>query len=142
MISFTGHVAFDPKLRTTANGVAVLDIRVATTPRIKRGEEWEDGGTLWYDVVCWNKLASNVNDSVAKGDPVVVIGRLYNRVFDKVEQGTGVVTTVERLTVDAQSVGLDLNRFPAKVLRPERPEAALPQRSAPAVAEDTEQQAA
>jgi single-strand DNA-binding protein len=141
MISFTGNVAFDPKLRTTANGVQVLDIRVATTPRIKRGEEWEDGGTLWYDVVCWNKLAANVNDSITKGDPVVVIGRLYNRVFDKVDAGTGVVTTVERLTVDAQSVGLDLNRFPAKLLRPERPEAALPARQAP-VADDSVAEAA
>jgi single-strand DNA-binding protein len=133
MISFTGNVAFDPKLRTTAGGAQVLDIRVATTPRIKRGEEWEDGGTLWYDVVCWNKLAYNVNESVTKGDPVVVIGRLYNRVFDKANTETGEVTTVERLTVDAQSVGLDLNRFPAKLIRPERPEAALPQRTPPVV---------
>ncbi|MCU1601514.1 MAG: single-strand binding protein [Frankiales bacterium] len=121
-ISFTGNVAFDPKLRITPNGAHVLDLRVATTPRIRKGEDWEDGGTLWYDVVCWNRLADNVLDSVRKGDSVVVTGRLLNRVWDKPDIETGVVTKVDKLTVDATHLGLDLSRYAATVIRPPRPE--------------------
>jgi single-strand DNA-binding protein len=126
-ISFTGNVAFEPKLRVTPNGAHVLDLRVATTPRIRKGEEWEDGGTLWYDVVCWNRLADNVSKSVTKGDAITVSGKLYNRVWDKPDEATGEVTKVDRLTVDATHIGLDLSRWPATVQRPEpaRPEDAL-----------------
>ena len=130
-ITFAGHVAVAPNLRTTANGAQVLDLRVATTPRIRRGEEWEDGSTLWYDVVCWNRLADNVARSVSKGDAVVVSGRLYNRPWEKPVEGTGEVLKVDKLTVDATHVGLDLARWPATVVRP-RPEDAVPERQAPA----------
>jgi single-strand DNA-binding protein len=126
-ISFTGHVAFEPKVRVTPSGAHVLDLRVATTPRIRRGEEWEDGATIWYDVVCWNRLADNVEKSVGKGDAVVVTGRLYNRVWDKVVEATGEVLKTDKLTVDATLVGLDLARWPARVQRP-RPEDGVPER--------------
>lgn len=121
-ISLTGNVAFDPKLRITPNGAHVLDLRVATTPRIRKGEDWEDGGTLWYDVVCWNRLADNVLDSVRKGDSVVVTGRLLNRVWQKADTGTGEMVNVDKLTVDATHLGLDLSRYAATVIRPPRPE--------------------
>jgi single-strand DNA-binding protein len=136
-ISFTGNVAFEPKLRVTPNGAHVVDIRVATTPRIRKGDEWEDGGTLWYDVVCWNRLADNVSASVTKGDSVTVSGRLYNRVWDRLDEATGEVTKVDKLTVDASHVGLDLSRWPATAHRPEpaRPEEALSDRRPPATPE-------
>jgi len=134
-ISFTGNVAFEPRVRVTPNGAHVLDLRVATTPRIRKGEEWEDGGTIWYDVVCWNRLADNVERSVSKGDAIIVSGRLYNRVWEKPDEDTGVVTKIDKLTVDARHVGLDLARFPATVLRPApvRPEDAVPDHLPPSV---------
>jgi single-strand DNA-binding protein len=143
-ISFTGNVAFDPKVRITPNGAHVLDLRVATTPRIRKGEEWEDGGTLWYDVVCWNRLADNVARSVAKGDAITVSGKLYNRVWDKVDEVTGEVTKMDRLTVDASSIGLDLSRWPASVVRPAppRPEEAVSDHRPPAVTQDAVAEAA
>jgi single-strand DNA-binding protein len=145
-ISFTGNVAFEPKVRVTPLGAHVLDIRVATTPRIRKGDEWEDGGTLWYDVVCWNRLADNVADSVQKGDSVTVSGKLYNRVWERVDPATGEVTKVDKLTVDAISIGLDLARWPAAVKRPvpARPEEALPEHRPPlaTVTEDAVPEAA
>lgn len=131
-ISFTGNVAKEPTLRTTPNGAHVLDLRVATTPRIRKGEDWEDGGTIWYDVVCWNRLADNVEKSIRKGDAIVVTGRLYNRVWDKIVDGTGEVLKMDKLTVDATHVGLDLARWPAQVVRP-RPEDGVPEHRPPAV---------
>ena len=127
-ISFAGHVAFEPKVRVTPSGAHVLDLRVATTPRIKKGDDWEDGGTIWYDVVCWNRLADNIEKSVTKGDAIVVTGRLYNRPWEKLVESTGEVLKMDKLTVDATHVGLDLARFPATVLR-SRPEEAVPDRA-------------
>ena len=144
MISFTGNVAFDPKLRTTPTGATVLDLRVGTTPRIRKDDEWVDGGTLWYDVVCWNRLAHNVADSVRKGEAVTVIGRLYNRSWESTDEVTGVITSHDKLTVDALAVGVDLTKQPALVKRPERPrpEEAVPDRRAPGVPEVTDPLAA
>ena len=133
-ISLTGNVAADPRLRSTATGAHVLDLRVATTPRIRKGDEWEDGSTIWYDVVCWNRLADNVAHSVKKGDSVVVTGRLHVRVWDRPDPLTGEVTPVEKLTVDATHLGLDLGRWPAEVQRPARPEDAVSERRPPLAA--------
>ncbi len=112
-ISLTGNLAFDPDVRTTPNGVPVVDLRVASTRRVKDGEQWNDGETLWFDVACWNKLAENVGASLHKGDKVTVTGRLLQKTWTR-EDGTSSV----KLVIDASSVGLDLARFPVKVQKP------------------------
>lgn len=114
-IHLTGNLAFDPEVRYTPNGVAVVDLRVATTRRFKMGEEWKDGETLWFDVACWKQLAENVGASLKKGDKVTVAGRLLQKSWTR-EDGT--VST--KLVIDASAVGADLNRFPVKVTRPVR----------------------
>jgi single-strand DNA-binding protein len=114
-ISFTGNIGFDPVLRYTPNGVAVVDLRVGTTRRFQAGEEWQDGETLWFDVSCWKQLAENVAGSLKKGDRVTVNGKLLQRSWTR-EDGT----VSSRLVVDASFVGADLGRFPLKVLRPVR----------------------
>lgn len=114
-ISLSGNLAFDPDVRYTPNGVAVVDLRVATSRRFKVGEEWKDGETLWFDVVCWRQLAEHVGTSLKKGDKVTVAGRLLQRSWTR-EDGT--VST--KLAIDASTVGVDLNRCPVKVTRPVR----------------------
>ncbi len=112
-ISLTGNLAFDPDVRTTPNGVPVVDLRVASTRRVKDGDQWSDGETLWFDVACWNKLAENVGASLHKGDKVTITGRLLQKTWTR-EDGTSSV----KLVIDASSVGLDLARFPVKVQKP------------------------
>ena len=51
-------------------------VRVGVTPRLKKGGEWVDGETTWYTVTAWRTLADHLRDSVRKGDPVIVHGRL------------------------------------------------------------------
>jgi single-strand DNA-binding protein len=124
-ITLAGNLAHDPTLRTTGNNHAVTNLRVATTPRLKKAEEWVDGETLWFDVVCWKQLAENAAQSLHRGDPVTVEGRLYSRSWKR-EDGT----EVTQLTVDATHVGVDLSRYQATVQKPVRsfPEDALPDR--------------
>ena len=118
-ISLTGNLAFDPKMRFTANGNAVVDLRIATTPRKKVGEEWVDGETLWFDVSVWKQFAENVAASLHKGDRVTVSGRLAQSTFVR-EDGTEKV----KLGVEGAVVGVDLSRYQVTVIKPVRENAA------------------
>jgi single-strand DNA-binding protein len=114
-IDLTGHLGADPTLRTTPNGVAVTDLRIATTRRYKVGEEWRDGETMWFEVAVWKQLAENVCATLKKGDKVCVSGRLLQRSWTREDGSVGA-----SLVIDATAVGLDLGRSPAAVRRPMR----------------------
>jgi single-strand DNA-binding protein len=119
-VTFQGWVGNDVVHRETAQG-NVANLRVGTTPRIrKRNGDWVDGPTSWFSVTCWRTLADHVRDSVRKGDPVLVHGRLRTDVWER-EDGQSSVTYV----VEATHLGHDLTRGTAvfvKAVRPERPE--------------------
>jgi single-strand DNA-binding protein len=106
-LTVSGNVVDEPKLRkTTTNGVTVLTFRVASTSRRRDVDtgQWGDRDTLFVNVTCWRSLATNVVESVYKGQPVVVHGRFYSRQYTKDE--------VSRVSyeIDAISVGHDMAR--------------------------------
>ena len=101
-------------------GVSVANLRVATTPRLKRDGRWVDGETTWYSVTAWRQLADNVRDSIRKGDAVIVHGRLRT---DTWERADGQKSTT--LCIEASMVGHDLARGTSsfqRAVRAERPE--------------------
>lgn len=114
-IALGGYLGGDPELRYTPNGVAVCDIRVATTPRRQVGDEWQDRETLWFKVACWKQLGENVAASFKKGDRVVVQGKLLQETYERRDGTTGV-----NLVVDATLVGADVRRCPVELKRPVR----------------------
>ncbi len=120
-VTFQGWVGNDVVHRETAQG-NVANFRVGSTPRIRRRSgEWVDGPTSWFSVACWRALADHVRDSVRKGEPVLVHGRLRTDVWER-EDGQSSVTHV----VEASYVGHDLTRGTSvfvRAARPERPEA-------------------
>jgi single-strand DNA-binding protein len=118
-IELSGHLGSDPALRYTPNGVAVVDLRVATTPRRKVGEEWQDLETLWFTVTCWKQLAENAAASFRKGDRLMVRGRLGQQTYVRTD---GSVTS--KWVIDAQAVGADASRAEVTVKRPAREDAA------------------
>ena len=106
LTTITGNVGGDVDHRMAEGpGAPVASFSLAMTPRIRRGDEWGDGDTTWVRVVCWRGLADRVRESVRRGDPVIVVGRLRTErwVSDKGE-------VRERLQVDATTVGHDLAR--------------------------------
>jgi single-strand DNA-binding protein len=131
-VTLSGWLGGDVTLRQ-AGGVPVAHFRVASTPRRyqRKTDSWEDGDTQWYSVNAWRALAQNCDDSLRRGDPVVVHGKLSAHVWTN-KSGLE-VTTFE---VEAAFVGHDLNRGtsefrrrkltaapePAQDLGPERPE--------------------
>ncbi len=115
-ISLVGHLGGDPDLRYTPNGVPVCDIRLATTPRRKVGDEWQDKETLWFNLTCWRELAEQVAESFKKGDRLVVQGKLLQQTY---ERNDGTIGT--KLVIDATAVGADVSRYAVEVKRTVRP---------------------
>jgi len=116
-ITMIGNMVTDPVLRTVGDDIAVTGFRVASTPRRfdQSGSQWRDGETIFLSVTCWRRLAQNAAASLHKGDGVIVQGRLISRSFDDKEQQRRSV-----LEVEALSVGPDLNRGTAQLVRTAR----------------------
>lgn len=113
-VTITGNLGTEVDF-TTDSGTARAHFRMAHTRRRRRGSEWSEDQPLWVRVNCGYQLASNVKDSLAKGDAVIVSGRL--RVFGWVDQGGH---THEMLIIDADTVGHDLTRGRARFSRGSR----------------------
>lgn len=103
-ITVTGLVATTPRHLVTSEGLAITSFRLASNQRrFDRGKEaWVDGETNWYTVTGFRRLALNAAASLAKGDRVVVSGRLRVRDWS---QGERAGTTVE---IEADAFGHDL----------------------------------
>lgn len=78
-----GNVTRDPELRFTPSGKAVASFGVAVNRRWRNQQtnQYEEA-TSFFDVTCWDSLAENVAESVAKGARVVVMGRLDQRSWE------------------------------------------------------------
>ena len=83
-LTITGRLAFDPEVRFSPSGDAVVSGRIADTPRRKNQQtgEWEDGETLWLSFSLWGKKAEALADAAKKGDLVLVTGTLTQRTFE------------------------------------------------------------
>jgi single-strand DNA-binding protein len=100
-VHITGHAGTDVEVRGSGT---VATFRLASTPRVRSKGEWSDGNTTWLEVSCFRALAEHVAASVRRGDPLVVVGRLRTSVWEKDGQ------MHERLVLEAETVGHDLNR--------------------------------
>lgn len=106
-VTVCGNVVADPLRKATSAGVSVTGLRIASTPRRfdRASGEWKDGATLFISVSCWRNLADNVAQSLRKGDPVIVYGRLVFREWtDKESQAR------HAYEIDAVVCGPDLSR--------------------------------
>lgn len=121
-ITFTviGNVVNDVELRFTRAGDPVASFRLASTSRRfdRAHSRWIDGDTHYFTVSCWRGLAPNVVQSVTKGMPVIVIGRLRSR---EVERACGDAShSIRYYDIEATSVGPDLSRGTATFHRVKR----------------------
>ena len=110
--TIVGNLVEDPEVRFTNNGIAVTNLRVAVTQRIQQDGQWRDGDTSFFKVNVWRGQAENLADSLAKGDRVMVTGRLRQRSWETPEGDKRSVTELE-----ADEVGASLKWATAKVER-------------------------
>ena len=112
-VTVQGWLGNDVTTRAAGDAL-VASFRVATTPRRfhRQTETWVDGATQWYSVTAWRALGDNCRQSLRRGDPVVVHGRLTVRTWtgrDGDEQST--------LEIEAVHVGHDLTRGTSQFTR-------------------------
>jgi single-strand DNA-binding protein len=111
--TIVGNLVDDPELRFTNTGTPVANLRVAITARIQdKDGTWRDGETSFHKVNVWRDQAHNLTDSLAKGDRVMVTGRLRQRSWETPEGDKRSVTEIE-----ADEVGASLKWATAKVER-------------------------
>lgn len=112
IVTLVGNLADDPELRFTPSGAAVANFRIGITPRVKNGDEWEDGTTTWVSCHAWRDLAENVAESLQRGARVIVQGRMSTRTYTTRDGREG-----SSLELEVDAVGPDLRWATAKVTR-------------------------
>jgi single-strand DNA-binding protein len=112
-ITVIGNVVTAPNSNRTPSGSKVTNFRLASTERRYdyASQGWVDGNTFWIDVECWGELGGNVSQSVAKGDPVVVVGTITTHEWES-EQGRR-----NRPQIRAEAVAPNLARGTAEFKR-------------------------
>jgi len=105
-ITVTGWVATEPRHVVGPTGTRLTSFRLASTSRYfdRDKGEWADGNTEWFTVRTFRNAAITVMNSVDKGQPVVVQGRLRTHQWDA-EAGPRT-----DLVIDATTVGHDLTK--------------------------------
>jgi single-strand DNA-binding protein len=103
-ITTVGLVATTPRYLLTVDDLPCISFRLASN-------ETSNDITNWYTITAFGQLASNLRDSIEKGDRVIVSGELKIRDWDNGER-TG--TSVE---VISNSVGHDLKYGTTKFTR-------------------------
>ncbi|WP_433020087.1 single-stranded DNA-binding protein [Kribbella sp. CA-294648] len=106
-VAVQGWIGSDIRFKEVSDGVTVCSFRLATTPRQfdRASGGWTDRPTNWFTVECWRNLATNVRDSMERGQPIVVTGR-----FRTTEWQDEAGNPRSRLFIEAAAVGHDLSR--------------------------------
>lgn len=77
-VILVGNLGKDPETRTANSGNMVCNLTLATSERVKQGDEWVKQ-TEWHRVVCFGKTAENVARFCTKGKQLYVEGRIQTR---------------------------------------------------------------
>lgn len=104
-VTVSGNVVGEPVVRATRANVPFVTFRVASNVRrvdFKTGE-YVDAGTNFVNVTAFRALGINLSNSLKKGEPVIVYGRMR---INQWVNGERSGTTVE---IDAYNVGHDLS---------------------------------
>ena len=112
-ITVTGWVATEPRHVVGPTGTRLTSFRLASTSRYFDRDKgvWADGNTEWFTVRTFRNAAITVMNSIDKGQPVVVQGRLRTHQWDA---DAGPRTD---LVIDAVSIGHDLTKGVATFTR-------------------------
>jgi len=83
-VILAGHIGIDPELKyMEGSGNAMLRFRLATSERWKdkrTGEKQER--TEWHTVIMWGTRAEALNKHLAKGQAVLIEGKIQNRQWE------------------------------------------------------------
>lgn len=90
-VILVGNVGADPEVKSFQSGRSVGNLRIATSKKIKRNDEWEQV-TQWHNIVVWDQNKIKLLEYVKKGTRLYVEGELETRKWQD-QNGTDRYTT-------------------------------------------------
>lgn len=115
-VVIVANLTRDPELRYTPSGAAVCNLGLACNRSYKpAGSDEYKKETCFISAVVWGKRAENCSNSLKKGSPVFISGRLQSRSWEKDGQKR---STIEIIAEDIQF----LDRTGEEASLPEGPE--------------------
>jgi len=113
VLTMSGRAATNPAI-SGGKGDRVSFRAVSTERRFDEASgDWIDGDEFGVTVVCWRQLGASVLQLLRKGDPVVVLGKISTRKFER----DGVADYFTE--VKADHVAFDVARSPGRIKREE-----------------------
>lgn len=76
-----GNLGKDPEVKYTPSGVQIAKFSLATSERVKRGDNWEEK-TDWHNVVLFARQAEYAKEYLKKGMTVFIDGKISTRTWD------------------------------------------------------------
>lgn len=80
-VTLAGYLGNDPELRYTPGGHSVTSFSLATSRKWTDADGTPAEETVWWKITAWRKLAEICAEHLAKGRPVLVIGRMKPNEF-------------------------------------------------------------
>lgn len=114
-VRLIGHLGDDPETRYTQGGMAITQIRLATTRRFKDRDGNKQEETSWHRVKFFGTQAELAGEYLRKGSQVLVTGRIHYSEYEK--------DGVKRYGVEIHAEGMKfLDKKPEgeRTARPER----------------------
>jgi len=103
IVVLAGHLTRDCELRHTTSGQAICAFGLAVGSRYKDSTgNWVDGKTMFIDVNIWGASGEKAVESLRKGSPVTIKGRLDLQQWEK----DGVKKSKHSVTADFWMVGV------------------------------------
>lgn len=114
IITVIGNLTADPELRYTQNGLPVVNLTIASTPRTfdRQSNEWKDGDALFLRASAWRETAEHIAATLTKGTRVIAQGILEQRSYKEREGNDR--TSIE---LNIQEIGPSLKYATAQVTR-------------------------
>jgi single-strand DNA-binding protein len=120
-IIIRGRLATEVDLRYAQTGRAWATATVVSSRAVKNGDQWEEKDATFLTVKLFGQGAENAAESFAKGDPVIVVGRVVqeNWTTDQGEKRS-------RLVVVADDIAASTRWHQVKVARLDRTSTSKP----------------
>ena len=78
-VTLIGRLGRAPEMRYTPNGKPVTSFSIVTTHTWISSNNQVQEETDWFNIVAWGSLAEACKESLTKGQPVYVEGRMKTR---------------------------------------------------------------
>jgi single-strand DNA-binding protein len=112
-VTIVGRAVTNPVLTTSVAADRATFRVVSTERRLDQAtNEWVDGEEFGIGVVCWRYLAQRVADTIRVGDPIVVIGRISTRKYERSDGSSDYFTDVR-----ADLVAVDVSKMGGRFVR-------------------------